>query len=307
MAILNDSLLEFFYIVIGLMMYLSAYSIFKNDKNQERIGTTLFWLIIGTIFVFGKVLPNILVGILLVIVGILSILNKVQRGNVEELDQKFASEKASILKNKIFIPSVSIAILILIISKINGISSTVSIGITAFLVLIITLIITKPEKKTVINDSNRLIQLMGSAVVLPQLLATLGTLFTEAGVGVVLSDNIAKFIPVSTPIVGCIAYCIGMALFTMIMGNGFAAFSVITVGIGVPFVFAQGGDPVICSTLALTAGYCGTLLTPMAANFNILPIALLNIKDKNDVIKFQSFFAIPMLLIHILLMYWLGF
>lgn len=52
---------------------------------------------------------------------------------------------------------------------------------------------------------------------------------------------------------------------------GFAAFSVITVGIGIPFLIAQGADPVVVGALGLTAGYCGTLMTPMAANFNILP------------------------------------
>ena len=98
-----------------------------------------------------------------------------------------------------------------------------------------------------------------------------------------------------------------MVLFTAIMGNGFAAFSVITVGIGIPFVFAQGGDPVICSALALTAGFCGTLLTPMAANFNMLPVALLDIEDKNSVIKAQAPLAIVLLIIHIVLMYTLGF
>ena len=98
-----------------------------------------------------------------------------------------------------------------------------------------------------------------------------------------------------------------MAAFTMIMGNAFAAFSVITVGIGVPFVFAQGGNVLIASTLALTAGYCGTLLTPMAANFNVLPVVLLQTKDKNAVIKHQAFVAIPLLIIHILLMYFWAF
>ena len=90
-------------------------------------------------------------------------------------------------------------------------------------------------------------------------------------------------------------------------GGAFAAFSVITVGVGLPFVFAQGGDPVVCSVLALTAGYCGTLLTPMAANFNILPAALLELKDKNAVIKAQAPIAIILLVIHIFLMYTLGF
>ena len=56
---------------------------------------------------------------------------------------------------------------------------------------------------------------------------------------------ISSVIPEGNILIGITAYCIGMALFTAIMGNAFAAFSVITVGIGVPFVFAQGADPMI--------------------------------------------------------------
>ena len=70
-----------------------------------------------------------------------------------------------------------------------------------------------------------------------------------------------------------------MVLFTMIMGNAFAAITVMTVGIGAPFVLAYGANPVVIGMLALTCGYCGTLLTPMAANFNILPVAILNMKE----------------------------
>lgn len=93
----------------------------------------------------------------------------------------------------------------------------------------------------------------------------------------------------------------------MVMGNGFAAFTVITAGIGVPFVIAQGGDPVIAGTLAMTAGFCGTLVTPMAANFNALPVALLEMKDQNGVIKTQAPIAIILLAIHVALMYYLAF
>ena len=40
-------------------------------------------------------------------------------------------------------------------------------------------------------------------------------------------------------------------------------FTVIT-SIGIPFVIAQGGDPIVAGALAMTGGFCGTLLTPMA-------------------------------------------
>jgi Predicted membrane protein len=98
-----------------------------------------------------------------------------------------------------------------------------------------------------------------------------------------------------------------MMLFTMVMGNAFAAFTVITAGIGVPFVLAQGGDPVIAGALAMTAGYCGTLITPMAGNFNVLPVALLEMKEEYGVIKAQLPMAVAMAIVHILLMYFLAF
>ena len=303
----NATLLEIFYVCVGLLMYLVAFNIIKDTNSPARVGTTLFWGILGTIFTFGSLLPGTIAGALLVVIGILTATKQVKMGKVNAPKTSFSTEKANLLGNKVFIPSITIAILVICIAKFTGFSGTVAIGIAAFITIIITLLITKANVKTVADDSNRMLQAVGVTAILPQLLAALGTLFTTAGVGTVIENNISKFIPDGNIIIGIVAYCIGMALFTMIMGNAFAAFSVITVGIGVPFVFAQGGDIIVCSALALTAGYCGTLLTPMAANFNMLPVALLNIKNKNAVIKHQAFIAIPLLLVHMVLMYVLGF
>lgn len=303
----NSILLEIFYVCVGLLMYLVTFNIVKNPNNPARIGTTLFWGILGTIFVFGSLLPGTIVGILLIVIGILTATKQVKIGKVNNPTPDFSAAKAKLLGNKVFIPSLTIAILVICIAKFTSYSGTVAIGIAATITIILTLFITKADVKTVSADSNRMLQAVGVTCILPQLLAALGSLFTAAGVGDVISNNIANFIPQGNILIGVIAYCLGMALFTMIMGNAYAAFSVITVGIGVPFVFMQGGDVVICSTLALTAGYCGTLMTPMAANFNILPVALLNMKNKNAVIKHQAFVAIPLLFVHIVLMYFLGF
>ena len=208
---------------------------------------------------------------------------------------------------KIFIPSIIIALVALLIAQFTAISGVAAVGIAAIIALIATFLITKATTSEFLEDSNRMFQSVGATAILPQLLAALGALFTAAGVGDVISSMISSVIPEGNILIGITAYCIGMALFTAIMGNGFAAFSVITVGIGVPFVFAQGGNPIVASALGMTAGFCGTLLTPMAANFNILPVALLEVKDKNAVIKAQSIFAIILLAIHIPLMYFLAF
>lgn len=307
MAQLSNTLLQIFYIMIGLYMGLTMVFTLKDKNHKTRIGTALFWGILSAVFMFGDYIPSQIVGALVIVIAVLSATKQINIGTLKQLDETFATLKAEKLGLKIFIPSLSIAIIAMLIASFTDFSGTVAIGISSTLTLVLTFVITKAKPKEFLEDSNRMYQSMGSFVILPQLLASLGVLFTAAGVGDKISAIISGVIPTGNVLVGVIAYCVGMAVFTAIMGNAFAAFSVITVGVGLPFVFAQGGDPVVCSILALTAGYCGTLLTPMAANFNILPAALLELKDKNAVIKAQAPIAIILLVTHIFLMYTLGF
>ena len=307
MAQLSNTLLQIFYIMIGLYMGLTMVFTIKDKNHKTRIGTALFWGILSAVFMFGDYIPSQIVGALVIVIAVLSATKQINIGTLKQLDETFATLKAEKLGLKIFIPSLSIAIIAMLIASFTDFSGTVAIGISSTLTLVLTFVITKAKPKEFLEDSNRMYQSMGSFVILPQLLAALGAVFTAAGVGDKISAIISGVIPTGNVLVGVIAYCVGMAVFTAIMGNAFAAFSVITVGVGLPFVFAQGGDPVVCSVLALTAGYCGTLLTPMAANFNILPAALLELKDKNAVIKAQAPIAIILLVTHIFLMYTLGF
>ena len=307
MAQLSNSLLELFYIILGLYMGITMVFTLKDKNHKTRIGTAIFWGILSVTFIFGKLIPNTIVGILVVVIAVLSATKQINVGTLKQLDETFANLKAEKLGLKIFIPSLLIAIVAMLIAQFTELSGTVAIGISSTVSLVITFVITKAKPIEFLEDSNRMYQAMGSFTILPHLLASLGVLFTVAGVGDKISSIISGVIPQGNILIGVIAYCVGMALFTAIMGNAFAAFSVITVGVGIPFVFAQGGDPVVCSMLALTAGYCGTFLTPMAANFNVLPAALLELKDKNAVIKAQAPLALILLVVHIILMYTLGF
>ena len=112
---------------------------------------------------------------------------------------------------------------------------------------------------------------VGPLSMLPVLLAALGAIFTAAGVGDVISGLVSGVIPQGNAVVGVVVYAIGMAVFTMVMGNAYGAITVMTVGIGAPFVLSLGADPALIGSVALTCGFCGTLMTPMAANFNIVP------------------------------------
>jgi uncharacterized membrane protein len=140
------------------------------------------------------------------------------------------------------------------------------------------------------------------------MLASLGAVFALAGVGNVVGEIAAQVVPQGSLLIAVIVYCVGMALFTMVMGNAFAAFPVLTAGVGIPFLIQDfGGNPAAVAAIGMLAGFCGTLMTPLAANFNIVPAALLDLKDRNHVIRAQIPTALIMLAVNTALMYALAF
>ncbi|MGF2144216.1 DUF979 domain-containing protein [Vagococcus fluvialis] len=302
-----NNLLEFFFILIGLQLIYTAYKVFTNKSNSKRIGTSLFWLDLGLLFMLGKFLPNIASGLLVVLLGVISLFRQFEISKFKAFNQKELEKDAKKYGNKIFIPVLSLAVVSVVLAFFIPLSSKSAIGIASIVGIILAMLIFGSKPKHVIEESDRMVQTMGTSGILPQLLAALGAIFTIAGVGDVISQMIGGFVPEGNRLAGVTAYVLGMVVFTIIMGNGFAAFTVITAGVGLPFVIAQGADPAIAGALALTAGYCGTLLTPMAANFNVLPASLLEMKNPYGVIKEQVPVAVIMIIVHIALMYFWAF
>lgn len=307
--IINISL-EIFYALMGFLMIVIAYKSFKTIDSNKKYGTSIFWVLISIPFIFGSLIPANIIGIILILSSLLTLTKQVVFARYEMPSEEFGQQQADKIKSKIFLPSLVLAFAAVIIamSLSNfGSSSQFAIGVGSLVALISAFMITRAKVSTSVEDGARLLQQMGPASMLPQLLVALGALFTQAGVGEVISNMISGVVPADNRLFGVVAYVLGMVIFTMIMGNAFAAFSVITAGIGIPFVLAQGGNPAIVGALALSAGYCGTLLTPMAANFNIVPAALLECKNQYVVIKYQAPVAIVLVAVHIMVMYLLAF
>ena len=280
----------------------------------------LFWALTGIIFMFGKVLPSAVVGAMLIAMGCLTVTKQVKIGKFQESTPEFRKAASERIGTKIFVPAVTVGLIALILSFVNfdvvkdGVATPTSLngaimtGVACVIALVLAVVICKPKLADTKEDTSRLLMQVGAACLLPQLLGALGSVFAEAGVGEVISGMISSVVPQGNIVVGVIIYIFGMVVFTMIMGNAFAAFTVITAGIGVPFVISQGGNPAIIGVLGMTAGYCGTLMTPMAANFNIVPCAVLETKDpKWSVIKAQIPMALLMIVVHIILMLAIGF
>ena len=144
---------------------------------------------------------------------------------------------------------------------------------------------------------------IGWAMFLPLLLAILGTVFAKAGVGTALAQWLPSFFDIDNRYACAAAYAIGMALFTMMLGNAFVAFPVMTAAIAVPLIIARHqGDPAVVAALGMLSGYCGTLLSPLAANFNLVPAVLMNLDSPHAVIRAQVATAIPLLACNVGLM-----
>jgi uncharacterized membrane protein len=186
----------------------------------------------------------------------------------------------------------------------KGSETILGLGFGAIVALVIGMIILRERRVvTPINEGRSLLETMGWAMLLPQMLATLGTLFSTAGVGEQVGRITANVLPSGQTYVAVAVYCIGMAVFTFIMGNAFAAFPVMTAAIGWPVLIqAAHGDPHVVLAVGMLAGFCGTLTTPMAANFNIVPATLLELKDQYGPIKAQLPTAIPLLACNIAIM-----
>lgn len=297
-------LTQIIYILCGLVSISTGIRGLKNEK--AKIGTFLFWTILGIIFIFGEAIPYKVTGGLLVILAIITVTKQLHIGKFENISSQFKIAQSEKLKNKIFIPAVLIGIAAFLILQFKigktAIPPALGIGGGSLIALLSAAIIIKPKFSETNEDTSKLLMQIGATAILPQLLAALGAVFTKAGVGKVIAASISSVVPTGNIFIGIVIYAIGMVIFTMIMGNAFAAFSVITAGIGIPFIIKNGGNPAVIGALGMTAGYCGTLMTPMAANFNIVPASILEIKDKYGIIKVQAPMALLLLVTHVMLM-----
>ena len=299
---------EIFYIIIGIIFILVGLKALKDNGLKERIWTAVFWFVLAFTFIVGPYVPKFITGLCVLIIAALTATGKVRQSKSDVPSAEQTRANADKLGYKVLIPALMLALAAVLVATFwKALGANNAIGVSAVIALLFAYAITKCKPSNATTDGTRLMDNVGPVGILPQLLAALGALFTAAGVGDVISSGVQAIIPDGSRLIAVAVYCIGMALFTIIMGNGFAAFSVITIGIGIPFLIMQGADPVVVGALGLTAGYCGTLMTPMAANFNIMPAALLETKNKYSIIKSQLPVALTMLAIHIVLMYVLAF
>ena len=313
--------LQWLYVLAGSMFAAFAVSSARDATNSKRWGNAAFWGLVAVSFWFGDFLGDLGNGILvLCLVGVAGT-HLLGKGSKPSTTAEEREQLSGRLGNRLFLPALIIPFVAFVGTllfnytplKNSGLIDPKSVtlvllGVGVIIALIACYAWLRPPIAAPVEEGTRLIDSIGWAVVLPQMLASLGAVFAAAGVGTTIGALAAGIIPQGSILLAVLLYAVGMAVFTIIMGNAFAAFPVMIAAIGVPILIHQdGGNPAVIGAVGMLSGFCGTLMTPMAANFNIVPAALLELKNQYGVIKVQIATALPMLVANILILYFTAF
>ena len=309
--------LEFVYWLLGAFLVFSALA----NLRERRFASAGFWAILACPFLFGDAIvaalangsrwPAQAMGGGVLALGVLAPFISAlvpDRGNQEAAVRHFG--------NRLFGPALLIPLVTLLLAlggphlHWKGVAlldakqaTLVALGVACLVAFAAALRVTRASVGTGLGEGRRLLDAMGWAALLPMLLATLGSVFAATGVGDAIAALVGDVIPVDNALACLLAFALGMVVFTTIMGNAFAAFPVMMAGIGLPLLVQRhGAAPAVLGSLGMLTGYCGTLLTPMAANFNIVPAALLGLRDQYGVIRAQWPTALVLLAVNVLLM-----
>ncbi|WP_164157898.1 DUF979 domain-containing protein [Sandarakinorhabdus rubra] len=268
-----------------------------DRDHPRRWRAAAFWALIALEFAAGDVLGDAGNGVIVLALVALALAGAPGKGAASTSSPAERQTSAERHGNRLFLPALIMPGVALTGSLlfprlgtlVNPSQVTlVSLGLGAVLAVVALLAWQRPPAIAVVSEGRRLAEGVGWAMLLPQLLASLGMVFTITGVGEIVGTLAPLAIPDGSRLAAVLAFTGGMALFTLLMGNAFAAFPVMMGGIGLPLlVVGLGGDPVVIGAVGMLAGFCGTLVSPMAANFNIVPAALLELSDRYAVIRAQ--------------------
>lgn len=330
----------YLYWLAGVVLLIVSAMSLRDRANPRRWLTGAFWGLYGLVFLVGdwcyaltaRLLGSgadaqralhIGIGGLVVLMALIAGFGGVRLGGYHQRSAGEREQSARRLGNRLFIPALAIPVVtvagVLLFNNLPALQHGLfGAGNNATLVtlfsmtfgciigLLLALRYTRDRPLQSVQEARRLLDSIGWAFILPQILATLGLLFTSAGVGGAVSHLTETYLAVNNRFIAVAVFAVGMAVLTMIMGNAFAAFPIIVAGIGIPIlVHEHGGNPAVMAAVGMFSGYCGSLMTPMAANFNLVPAALLELPDRYAVIKAQIPTGLTLLVVNILLLYFM--
>ncbi|MET9531732.1 MULTISPECIES: DUF979 domain-containing protein [unclassified Streptomyces] len=298
---------EYFFWLIGAVFLVMAAQMAGDRTNPRRFGSASFWGLIGACFFYStgvvdKSLPAEPLGAAVLVLIVLGGFGFTGKGTPHTPPREERAASAARFGNKLFLPALTIPVVAMLcatlLKKVHiggepvlepGSETILGLGVGAIAAMVVGMTVLRERRVSVpLHAGRNMLESMGWALVLPQLLAVLGSIFQTAGVGDQVGRITEAILPDGQRFIAVLVYCCGMVLFTIVMGNAFAAFPVMTAAVGWPVLIQQmhGSIPAVLA-IGMLCGFCGTLVTPMAANFNLVPAALLELDDQYGPIKAQ--------------------
>ena len=315
---------QFYWLLAAFLLYAAW-----RNARERRWANAAFWALLVPLFAggdailaahaAGNALPSQLAGCAVIALALCTL--RMRRQPVPEAAPEQRAASARRLGHRLFVPALLIPAITVLVAVLGPLvplpghvlagkseATLVGLSLASVIAAFAAIVVTRQHAAHAPAEGRRLLDAMGWAALLPLLLAALGGVFAASGVGGEVAALVSMVIPVDSRVACVLAYGLGMVLFTVIMGNGFAAFPVMTAGIGLPLlIHRHGADAAALGALGMLTGYCGTLITPMAANFNLVPAALLELDDSNAVIRAQLPTALVLLAVNLVLMYLFAF
>ncbi len=313
--------------LVGLVLLGAALGCWRDAGTPRRFWRGLFWALFGLPFLvgdlmldqLGKPLTYRLAGLLVLALGLIAGLGFTAAPTTrhELLAQQRRRQGAALLGHRLFIPVLSIPLLTVALvlagpylragawSLLAPQALTLgALTLSCLGALLLAWRLTGDSPRQALQASQAVIESIGWPLLLPLMLAMLGGVFLASHAGQAVEALARLLLRPDNKAAVVAVYTLGMAAFTMVMGNAFAAFPVMAAGVALPFLIqGQGANAAAVLSIGMLSGYCGTLMTPMAANFNIVPAALLGLQDRHAVIKAQVPTALLLLALQTLLLY----
>ena len=281
-------MLEAVYLLVGLMLIWFAVLTWRDHQHPRPLATGSFWFVLGILFGLGSLLPHWLAGLLVGLLVVLDGSGQVRAG--PSLPSLEGRESARLIWPILIMPAGILIASLLCRWQGRDLSQGALLGLAlgSLAACLAAMTVTGAPLRNVGDSCLRLNDSLGALSLLPQLLASLGLVFAQAGVGTWMAGWVLQFVSPDQKVALVVANCLAMAGLAALTGNSFAAFPVVAQGILSPLLLKPfGADPDALAVLTLAVGASGTLITQMAANFNLVPVALLELKSPLAVIRLQ--------------------
>ncbi|MFD9293304.1 5-oxoproline transporter, DUF979 family subunit [Streptomyces sp. NPDC060030] len=220
---------EYFFWLVGAVFLVMAAQMAMDRTNPKRFGSAAFWGLLGAAFFYstGVVdtsLPAEPLGVAVLVLIVLGGFGLTGKGESHTPPREKRAASAACFGNKLFLPALTIPVVAMICATLvknwkiggepvlePGYETILGLGVGAIAALAVGMVLLRERKLSVpLHSGRNMLESMGWALLLPQLLSVLGSIFQTAGVGDQVGRITEAVLPDGQRLVAVAVYCCGI-------------------------------------------------------------------------------------------------